>query len=143
MPVELRVGQSSAPSRSVEVPAIHAFQKSKRLRRTDEISSVFSFKCQVYGEYLRILVKPNGLIHPRFTAVVRKKTVILAVNRNYIKRSLREIFRLHQSLFDKLDVVVLAHKGFDKLDSKRVEHEFLLLARELNHAVDRIKCLDC
>ena len=69
--------------------------------------------------------------------------MILAVNRNYIKRSLREIFRLHQSLFDKLDVVVLAHKGFDKLDSKRVEHEFLLLARELNHAVDRIKCLDC
>jgi len=132
MPVELRAGQNSAPSRPAGVPAIHAFQKSKRLRRTDEISSVFSFKCQAYGEYLRILVKPNGLINPRFTAVVRKKTVVLAVNRNYIKRSLREIFRVHQSLFDKLDVVVLAHKGFSKIAFKRVEREFLLLVHELN-----------
>jgi len=58
--------------------------------------------------------------------------VVLAVNRNYIKRSLREIFRVHQSLFDRLDVVVLAHRGFNKIAFKRVEQEFLLLVRELN-----------
>lgn len=131
MPVELRAGQSSALSRPAAVPAMLTFQKSKRLRRTDEISSVFSFKCQIYGEYLRILVKPNGLIHPRFTVVVRKKTVVLAVNRNYIKRSLRELFRLHQSLFDKLDVVVLAHKGFSRIAFKLIEQEFFLLASQL------------
>lgn len=109
------------------MPAIHAFQKSKRLKETDEISSVFSFKCQLYGEYLRILAKPNELNHPRFTSIIRKKTAAHAVTRNYIKRSLREIFRRHQYLFDSLDIVVLAHKSFTGNAFRQVEEEFLRL----------------
>jgi ribonuclease P protein component len=113
------------------VPATHAFQKSKRLKETDEISSVFSFKCQVYGDYLRILVKPNELNHPRFTGIIRKKTASHAVARNYIKRSLREIFRRHQNLFDSLDIIVLAHKSFTGNAFRQVEEEFLRLMDNL------------
>jgi len=113
------------------VSAIHAFQKSKRLKETDEISSVFSFKCQVYGDYLRILAKPNERNHPRFTGIVRKKTVAHAVSRNYIKRSLREIFRQHQNRFDSLDIVVLAHKSFNGNAFHQVEEEFLRLIDNL------------
>ncbi|WP_041673544.1 ribonuclease P protein component [Sulfuricella denitrificans] len=113
------------------MPATHAFQKSKRLKETDEISSVFSFKCQVYGDYLRILAKPNELNHPRFTGIIRKKTASHAVTRNYIKRSLREIFRRHQNLFDRLDIVVLAHKSFTGNAFHQVEAEFLRLMDNL------------
>lgn len=113
------------------MPAIHAFQKSKRLKETDEISSVFLFKCQVYGDYLRILAKPNELDHPRFTGIIRKKTASRAVTRNYIKRSLREIFRRHQNLFDSLDIVVLAHRSFTGDVFRQVEEEFLRLTDNL------------
>jgi len=113
------------------VPATHAFQKSKRLKETDDISSVFSFKCQVFGEYLRVLVKPNELDFPRFTGIIRKKTAAHAVSRNYIKRSLREIFRRRQNLFDRLDIVVLAHKSFSGNEFHQVEEEFLRLVDNL------------
>jgi ribonuclease P protein component len=109
------------------VLATHAFQKSKRLKETDEISSVFSFKCQVYGDYLRVLAKPNELNHPRFTGIIRKKTASHAVTRNYIKRSLREIFRRHQHLFGSLDIVILAHKTFTGKAFHQIEEEFLRL----------------
>lgn len=80
---------------------------------------------------MRVLAKPNELNHPRFIAIVRKKTVAHAVTRNYIKRALREIFRLHQSLFDRLDIVVLAHKSFTGNVFGQVEQEFLRLLGEL------------
>ncbi|MHB9100853.1 MAG: ribonuclease P protein component [Sulfuricella sp.] len=119
------------------MPAIHAFQKSKRLKETDEISSVFSFRCQVSGDYLRILAKPNELNYPRFTGIIRKKTATHAVTRNYIKRSLREIFRRHQNLFDSLDIVVLAHKSFTGSNFCQVEDEFLRLMDNLQKRLVR------
>jgi ribonuclease P protein component len=113
------------------VLATYAFQKNKRLKETDEISSVFSFKCHIYGDYLRILVKPNQLNHPRFTGIIRKKTAPHAVTRNYVKRSLREIFRRHQHRFDRLDIIVLAHKPFTGKAFHQVEDEFLRLMDRL------------
>jgi ribonuclease P protein component len=112
-------------------PAIHAFQQSKRLRKTDDISSVFSFKCQAYGEYLRVLVKPNQLDHPRLAVIVGKKTVAHATSRNYIKRVLREIFRLHQDSLGEWDIVILARKGFSSDAFGRVELDFMQLIGDL------------
>ncbi|MDD5240621.1 MAG: ribonuclease P protein component [Sulfuricella sp.] len=113
------------------MPAIHAFQKSKRLRETDDISSVFSFKCLADGQYLRVLVRPNSLGHPRFTGIARKKTAPLSVTRNYIKRCLREIFRQNQEMFGGLDIVALTHKKFTQKSYLLVEQEFLWLVGEL------------
>lgn len=112
-------------------PAIHAFQESKRLRKTDEISSVFSFKCQAYGEFLRIIAKPNGRDFPRLAVIVAKKTVLHATARNYIKRVLREIFRLNQAHVGELDVVVLVRKSFSCGAYGLVEQDFLGLIEQL------------
>jgi ribonuclease P protein component len=112
-------------------PAIHAFQQSKRLRKTDDISSVFSFKCQAYGDYLRVLVKPNQLDHSRLAVIVGKKTVAHATSRNYIKRALREIFRLHQDHFGGWDIVILVRKGFSSDSFGRVQLDFMQLIGDL------------
>jgi ribonuclease P protein component len=112
-------------------PAIHAFQQSKRLRKTDDISSVFSFKCQAYGEFLRVLVKPNQLDHARLAVIVGKKTVAHATSRNYIKRALREMFRLHQDRFGGWDIVILVRKGFSSDSFGRVQLDFMQLIGDL------------
>lgn len=114
-------------------PAIHAFQQSKRLRKTDDISSVFSFKCQVYGEYLRVLVKPNQLGHPRLAVIVGKKTVAQATSRNYIKRTLREMFRTHQDRLGEWDIVILVRKSFHRGMFSDVEQDFLRLTTDLKN----------
>jgi ribonuclease P protein component len=52
--------------------------------------------------------------------VIAKKNVALAVQRNRIKRQLRNTFRHNKELLNKLDVVVLARKDADKLTSKEL-----------------------
>lgn len=83
------------------------------------------------------MAKPNELGYPRFTGIIRKKTAPLAVTRNYIKRSLREMFRQNQSLFGDIDIVVVANKKFTKESVKGVELEFLQQIGELQKKLAR------
>jgi ribonuclease P protein component len=83
-----------------------AFQRDKRLLKTDEFSSVFNFKRSIVGKYLTVTYKPNHLQQARVGIVVAKKIFSTAVERNRIKRTLREIFRLHSLHFKKMDVII-------------------------------------
>jgi len=96
------------------------------LRKTDEISSVFAFKCQENGEYLRILARPNRLEFSRLAVIVSKKNAPSAVARNYIKRALRERFRTRTNLRG-LDVVILVRNAFSRTEIGKVEIELLSL----------------
>jgi ribonuclease P protein component len=49
--------------------------------------------------------------------VIAKKNARLAVQRNRIKRLVRNSFRLQQHELVGIDVVVLARRGLDKLDN--------------------------
>ncbi|MEW5942418.1 MAG: ribonuclease P protein component [Pseudomonadota bacterium] len=102
----------------------YGFPKSRHLLKTDEISSVFSFKRRFSGEHFQVLVKPNQLGYPRLAVVVGKKTESRAVARNYVKRVVREAFRLLQHELGGLDCVVRAHKSFSST-------EFLATRQEL------------
>jgi len=67
---------------------------------------------------------------PRLGLVIGKKNVKLAVQRNRIKRQIREFFRIHQSTFTGLDLVFIARKGLDKIDNHKIrEHLTFLLTK--------------
>ena len=52
---------------------------------------------------------------PRLGLVVSKKNISKAVERNRVKRVIRESFRKNKSQIPNLDVVVLIRKGIDVL----------------------------
>jgi len=81
-------------------------KKASKLLKADEFSSVFRFNCSRSGKFFRVFVKPNALGYSRLGIVAGKKTAKKAVTRNYLKRVIRETFRLNHSLIDSLDVVV-------------------------------------
>ncbi|MEC8429443.1 MAG: ribonuclease P protein component, partial [Pseudomonadota bacterium] len=56
--------------------------------------------------------------------VIAKKNIRLAVQRNRIKRILRESFRLRQETLIGLDIVVLARRGLDDLDNQQLHQLF-------------------
>lgn len=85
-----------------------------------------------------MLAKPNELGHPRLAVVVGKKTVALAADRNYIKRTLREAFRLQQGRMGDLDIVVLVHKRFTRNEVDQVQQELLMLVERLQK---RLSCI--
>lgn len=94
-----------------------------RLHKTDEFSSVFNFRCSVGGTYLQLLAKPNNLGHARLGVIVSRKISKRAVDRNYIKRTLREYFRVNQLEFGNLDVVVRVRKLFNPAMLADIHHE--------------------
>jgi len=103
--------------------------------KTDEISSVFNFKCLINGEYFRFIIKPNQLIVARLATIVSKKNIRDAVKRNYCKRVCRELFRIKQNQLAGFDLVIQVKKGFSKLQFKSVadEFDFLLSKVILRH----------
>ncbi|CAA0081445.1 Ribonuclease P protein component [BD1-7 clade bacterium] len=53
-----------------------------------------------------------------------KKNVRYAVQRNRIKRIIRESFRLHQHELPPIDVIVLARRGLDDFTNAQLHAEF-------------------
>jgi ribonuclease P protein component len=82
-----------------------AFGRDRKMRKTDEFSSVFRFRCVGGGTGLDVLAAPNGLDYARLGLIIPKKIVSTAVGRNRVKRLLRESFRLQQAGLAGLDVV--------------------------------------
>jgi ribonuclease P protein component len=103
------------------------FPRARRLLKTDEYSSVFNFRCSQGGDFCRVYARPNALESPRLGIVVGKRELRTAVARNLAKRTVRELFRLHQTGLAPLDFVVRIVKPFGKLDVILVREELLRL----------------
>jgi ribonuclease P protein component len=88
------------------------------------------------NQYFLLLAKPNGLASSRLGLVIAKKNVRLAVQRNRIKRIVRETFRLHRAQ-PAIDIVVLARRGLDTLDGPELHSRFGKLLQELQAKAKR------
>lgn len=95
-----------------------SFGRNLRLLKPADFKQVFDqVEIKVPCPHLLMLVRRNGLDHPRVGLVIAKKNVKLAVHRNRIKRVIRETFRLNQDDLSGLDIVVLARRGLGDLDN--------------------------
>jgi ribonuclease P protein component len=81
-----------------------------RLKKTAEFNKVFDNPNRTTDRYFTVLASNNDLGHPRIGLAIAKKVVKTAVTRNYIKRTIRESFRLQQHTLTGIDVVVLVKK---------------------------------
>ncbi|MEO8992368.1 MAG: ribonuclease P protein component [Nitrosospira sp.] len=99
------------------------FQKNKRLHKAEEFSSVIRCKCYAHSEFLQVFAKPNGLLHPRLGLIIAGKVERLAVNRNRVKRVLREAFRARQQDLAGLDLVVRLRRRVSHDNSSRMARE--------------------
>jgi len=88
------------------------FPKRLRLLSAADYKPVFArAEHKVSCKELLILCRANGLDHPRLGLVVAKKHCRLAVQRNRIKRQIRETYRQNQHSLAGFDYVVLAKSG--------------------------------
>jgi ribonuclease P protein component len=109
--------------------------KQAKMIKTDDFSSVFNFRKRFSLKYLVMHYQPNNLQRARLGLVVGKKTAKLAVSRNYMRRVLREFFRLNQHDICHVDLIIRVQKKFDKVDFFQIKQEFDALIYKLNQRV--------
>ena len=92
--------------------ALYTFPASHRLVQSREFDAVFrESDLRVNHTSILFLAKRNTWGFNRLGVVVSKKNVPRAVDRNRIKRQIREAFRLSPADEVGLDVVVLSRPG--------------------------------
>ncbi|KPK14239.1 MAG: hypothetical protein AMJ62_13595 [Myxococcales bacterium SG8_38] len=92
------------------------FRRGHRLKKRFEFRQVQLNGRRIHTPHFLIVVLPNASSHTRLGITVTKK-VGTAVQRNRIKRVVREVFRRNRPLFPSgHDVVLIAKRGAADLD---------------------------
>lgn len=107
-----------------------SFGKEERITKRQDYLRIYAQGKRVYSKNFTIIICPNQTDIRRLGITVGKK-VGNAVERNRVKRLLREFFRLNKSrLLPSLDIVIIAKKGILPLTYQNVYAE---LAGSLLH----------
>ena len=109
------------------------FSKNSRLLNTTDYKIVFdNAQFKVSCHQFLVLAISNRQSQSRLGLVIAKKHVSGAVQRNRIKRLIRESFRLVANGLPGLDLVVLARKDADKLDNRALTEKLNGLWKDLS-----------
>jgi ribonuclease P protein component len=106
------------------------FTKAVRLRHRQDFLRAQAQGKRLHTRHFGVTLAPMAQGHPRLGLVVTRR-LGKAVQRNRIKRVLREFFRRHQTGLPAFDLVIMAKKGASALAYYQVEEELgrLLLSR--------------
>ena len=115
MPAKIEFQQ---PASSNQTQDNFCFGKSLRLLCAADFKPVFDdAPLRASHQSFLILARFNQLPHARLGLVMAKKHIRRAVERNRMKRLIRENFRLQQQAFAGVDMIVLSRNGMDKLSN--------------------------
>lgn len=97
-----------------------SFPRHVRLLKPDEFSRVFKEPIRSTDRLLTILAVTNDACHARLGLAISKKNAKRAVDRNRIKRLVRESFRLHMHKMPDIDLVVMAKPVTKNADNQQI-----------------------
>ncbi len=107
------------------------YPRESRLLTPRNFSFVFEQAIPATSNTVTILARHNELDHPRLGITVPKKKVKLAVNRNRLKRCMRESFRLNAHSLPNVDIIIIAKHGINDLDNKQLNAQLDSLWRRI------------
>jgi len=87
-----------------------SFSKANRLTKASEYQQVFDSASRFKDSNFLILARPNSTNVARLGLAISKKHLHLAVQRNRLKRLIRESFRQNQAALAGVDIVVMAQR---------------------------------
>lgn len=109
------------------------------IRKTDEFSSVFSFRKRFSTAFLVIHYKPEDALETKVGFVVAKKVAKLAVDRNYMRRVLRELCRQELHLLSGVNIVIQVKKPFKNSHFLILKQELVMLFDKIQHKITQEK----
>ena len=120
--------------------ATYSFTKQSRLLNSEDYKAVFTnTQLKASCRHFLVLAVNNRSFTARLGLIIAKKHVSLAVQRNRIKRVIRNSFRLNSDLLSRLDLVVLARKDADTLDNSQLKRKIEALWVKLESKLEQAK----
>jgi len=111
-----------------------SFKRKERIRKRADFITTYKKGIKLETQHLKIALKSNNLEWSRLGLTVSKK-IGNAVQRNHVKRRLREYFRLNKAKFaGNYELVITAKTGADELKYNEI-------CAELNAVLNRTKLL--
>ena len=90
------------------------FSRDDRLTKPSEFERVFKNPVKDSSRYFTVLACANGSDHARLGLAIAKKNIHHAVQRNRLKRLIRESFRQVSVNLGHTDFVVMARRGAEQ-----------------------------
>lgn len=90
------------------------FPRRARLLKPGEFKHTFEGGRRASVGFLTAVHTDSATAEPRLGLAIAKKNVPQAVDRNRLKRAIRESFRHHRHLLPPADIVVMVRPGSDK-----------------------------
>lgn len=87
--------------------ASYAYPRQNRLLKPKEFERVFNKPFKKVGSFLVCFSRKNELARARLGLVITKRRFKRAVDRNKIRRLVRESFRLYSSQLGAVDIIIL------------------------------------
>ena len=110
------------------------FCRDKKLLNAEQYKLVFSKSKRFGNKSFTILARENNLAYPRLGLAVSKKAVKRAVDRNRVKRIIRESFRLHQHKLPNVDIIAMCKSDVLTLDKhemhKQIETQWRFMQKK-------------
>jgi ribonuclease P protein component len=108
------------------------FPKRERLLKPFQFQSVYQQRKTQKSPELWLYCAPNGLYYNRLGISVSSKTCANLVERNRIKRLIRQVYRLHKEKFGAgRDIIVVLKKSPEQITYALFENIMLSLAARL------------
>lgn len=116
----------------------YTWSKTQRITKSADYSTCYNTGQRYFTKHFVIFVlKKNSLVpdHSGRIGLTVSKKIGNAVQRNRIKRVLREFFRLHQTNIPPVDIVVTPkrHVSADQIKLSVVEEDFLPFLAKLTN----------
>jgi ribonuclease P protein component len=99
------------------------FSRKYRLANKQEFQFVFAKPYKITRKHLLILYRPNLEEHARLGIIIGKHHVKQAVDRNRLRRIVRESFRHHKDMLKGLDIIVLMRSECTPLGMKALRDD--------------------
>ena len=97
-----------------------SFSRMYRLTNAADYQYVFANAKRFGNPNFTLLVRANSLGYPRLGLAIAKKSVKLAVNRNRIKRLIRESFRHEITDLPSIDIIAMCRTSAVELPSSEI-----------------------